>query len=83
VVDTDKADILNNKKLAPYLFDEKNGLALQIPTMEQVGQLRQVATPVNGREYWMAFSNKGRSVKPGSRVTVIVGRLRIDGLVVE
>jgi hypothetical protein len=83
VVDADKADILNNKKVAPYLFDEKNGLALQVPTMEQVGQLRQVAAPVNGREYWMAFSNKGRSVKPGSRVTVIVGRLRIDGLVVE
>jgi hypothetical protein len=83
VVDADKADLLNNKKVAPYLFDEKNGLALQVPTMEQVGQLRQVAAPVNGREYWMAFSNKGRSVKPGSRVTVIVGRLRIDGLVVE
>jgi hypothetical protein len=83
VVDADKADILNNKKATPYLLDEKNGLALQVPTMEQVGQLRQVATPENGREYWMAFSNKGRSVKPGSRVTVIIGRLRIDGLVVE
>lgn len=83
VVDADKADILNNKKVTPYLVDEKNSLALQVPMMENVGQLRQVATPENGREYWMAFSNKGRSVKPGSRVTVIVGRLRIDGLVVE
>jgi hypothetical protein len=83
VVDADKADILNNKKATPYLVDEKNGLALQVPMMEKVGQLRQVATPENGREYWMAFSNKGRSVKPGSRVTVIIGRLRIDGLVVE
>jgi hypothetical protein len=83
VVDADKAAILNNKKVTPYLVDEKNSLALQVPMMENVGQLRQVATPENGREYWMAFSNKGRSVKPGSRVTVIVGRLRIDGLVVE
>jgi hypothetical protein len=83
VVDADKADILNNKKATPYLVDEKNGLALQVPMMEKVGQLRQVATPENGREYWMAFSNKGRSVKRGSRVTVIIGRLRIDGLVVE
>jgi hypothetical protein len=83
VVDADKAAILNNKKATPYLVDEKNSLALQVPMMENVGQLRQVATPENGREYWMAFSNKGRSVKPGSRVTVIIGRLRIDGLVVE
>jgi hypothetical protein len=83
VVDADKAKILNNKKATPYLVDEKNGLALQIPTLEQVGQLRQVATPQNGREYWMAFSNKGRYVKPGSHVTVLIGSLRINGLVVE
>jgi len=83
VVDAGKAEILNDKKATPYLVDDKNGLALQVPTVEQVGQLRQVAAPQNGREYWMAFSNKGRSVKPGSRVTLIVGRLRIDGLAVE
>ena len=84
VVDADKADILNNKKVTPYLVDEKNSLALQVPMMENVGQLRARWPRLkNGREYWMAFSNKGRSLKPGSRVTVIVGRLRIDGLVVE
>ena len=60
-----------------------NGLALQIPNLEQVGQLRQVSPPRNGREYWMAFSNKGRSIKRGSHVTVIIGGLRINGLVVE
>jgi hypothetical protein len=83
VVDADKAKILNKKKATPYLVDEKNGLALQIPNLEQVGQLRQVSPPHNGREYWMAFSNKGRYVKPGSHVTVVIGSLRISGLVVE
>jgi hypothetical protein len=83
VVDADKATILNKKKATPYLVDEKNGLALQIPNLEQVGQLRQVAPPRDGREYWMAFSNKGRSVKRGSHVTVIIGSLQINGLVVE
>lgn len=82
VVDADKAKIVNDKKATPYLIDEKNGLALQIPMLEQVGQLRQVATPQNGREYWMAFSNKGRQVKPGSHVTVIIGGFRAEGLVV-
>src|SRR5437016_4993167 len=83
VVDADKAQLLNKKKATPYLVDEQNGLALQIPNLEQVGQLRQVSPPRNGREYWMAFSNKGRSIKRGSHVTVIIGGLRINGLVVE
>jgi hypothetical protein len=83
VVDADKAKILNDKKATPYLIDEKDGLALQIPMLEKVGQLRQVSAPQNGREYWMAFSNKGRYVKPGSHVTVVIGGLRVEGLLIE
>jgi hypothetical protein len=83
VVDAEKAKVLNEKKYAPYLYDERNGLALQIPQMEKVGQLRQVSDPKEGREYWMAFSNKGRTVKPGDHVTVIIGRFRAEELVVE
>jgi hypothetical protein len=83
VVDADKAATLNSKKAAPYLYDEKDSLALQVPVMDQVGQLRQVAAPQNGRTYWMAFSNKGRYLKPGDHVSLIIGNLRIDGLVVE
>ena len=83
VVDLDKARVLNSKDATPYLVDQQHGLALQIPMMEQVGQLRQVAEPQNGRDYWMAFSNKGRYLKPGNHVTLITGNLRIDGLVVE
>ena len=83
VVDADKAKILNSKQVTPYLVDEQHGLALQVPVMEQVGQLRQVAAPQNGRDYWMAFSNKGRYLKPGNHVTLMVGNLRISGLVVE
>jgi hypothetical protein len=51
--------------------------------VDQVGQLRQVSAPASGRSYWMAFSNKGRLVKPGDRVSVVVGKFRADGLVVE
>ena len=51
--------------------------------MEKVGQLRQTATPENGREYWMVFSNRSHIVKPGNRVTVVIGTFRAQGLVVE
>jgi hypothetical protein len=83
VVDAEKAALINDKSKAPYLIEEKMGLALQIPQMEKVGQLRQTATPENGREYWMAFSNKGKLIKPGSRVDIVIGSFRINDLVVE
>ena len=83
VVDAEKAALINDKAKAPYLIEEKMGIALQIPQMEKVGQLRQTAKPENGREYWMAFSNKGRVIKPGSRVDIVIGSFRINDLVVE
>ena len=83
VVDAGKAALINDKAKTPYLIEEKTGLALQIPAMEKVGQLRQTAKPENGREYWMAFSNKGKLIKPGSRVDIVIGSFRINDLVVE
>lgn len=82
VVDAQKAALVNDKAMTPYLIEERTGLALQVPTMEKVGQLRQTAAPENGREYWMVFSNKS-IVKRGSKVDVVIGSFRIEGLVVE
>jgi hypothetical protein len=83
VVDAEKAALINDKAKSPYLIEEKTGLALQIPQMEKIGQLRQTAKPENGREYWMAFSNKTKAIKPGSRVDIVIGSFRINDLVVE
>jgi hypothetical protein len=83
VVDAEKAALINDKSKPPYLIEEKTGIALQIPQMEKVGQLRQTAKPENGREYWMAFSNKAKFIKPGSRVDIVIGSFRINDLVVE
>jgi hypothetical protein len=83
IVDAEKAALINDKAKTPYLIEEKMGIALQIPQMEKVGQLRQTAKPENGRAYWMAFSNKGKVIKPGSRVDIVIGSFRINDLVVE
>src|ERR1700741_3413510 len=83
VVDAEKAALINDKTKSPYLIEEKMGVALQIPQLEKVGQLRQTAKPENGREYWMAFSNKSKLIKPGARVDIVIGSFRINGLVVE
>jgi hypothetical protein len=83
VLDAEKAKALNDKKSEPALIDPQARVKLVIPSLENVGQLRQTSTPEAGKSYWMAFSNSGRVVKRGDRVTVVIGQFRADGLVVE
>ena len=83
VVNAEKAQVLNDKKANPYLIGEASHVKLVIPSMEKVGQLRQSSTPEAGRSYWMVFSNKGGYVKPGDRVSVVIGTFRASGLVVQ
>ena len=83
VVDATKAKTLNDERAAPYLLDAATGARLEVPETEMMGKLRQVAAPLNGREYWMVFLNGNRLVRPGSRVSVVIGKFRSDGLVVE
>ena len=83
VVDPNKAKQLNDKKAEPSLIDPRAGVKLVVPSLEKVGQLRQSGTPEAGKSYWMAFSNKGGLVKRGDRVTVVIGRFRAEGLVVD
>ena len=83
VLDPERAQMLNDKKATPSLIDPQAGVSLVIPVMDKIGQLRQSATPEAGKAYWMAFSNKGRLVKHGDRVTVVIGEFRAEGLVVN
>lgn len=83
VLDADKAQALNDTKAEPELIDLQARVKLVVPQLEKVGKLRQSSTPSAGRSYWMAFSNKGRLVKRGDRVSVVIGQFRADGLVVE
>jgi hypothetical protein len=83
VVDADKAKPLHQKSSEPSLLDPRAGVSLVIPSVENVGQLRQSGTPEAGKSYWMAFSNKGRLVKRGDRVNIVIGQFRADGLVVD
>lgn len=83
ILDPAKAKLLNDKKVAPSLVDPQAGVKLVIPSLENVGQLRQSMPPEAGKSYWMAFSNKGRFVKRGDHVSVIIGDFHADGLIVD
>jgi len=83
VADPSHARVLNEKANEASLVDLRAGVSLVVPTMEKVGQLRQTAAPQEGRSYWMAFSNRGRPVRRGDRVDVIIGTFRARNLVVD
>jgi hypothetical protein len=84
VLNPGKAQALGDKRSKPAMVDWKTGTRLTVPTMEKIGQLRQQVTQLEqGREYWMVFANPGKLVKPGDRVDVVVGAIRLEGLVVE
>jgi len=77
------AKALGDHESTPYLYAPRSHAMLQIPTMEKIGQLRQLNAAEADKEYWMAFSNKGNLVRPGERVNVIIGKFHADGLLVE
>jgi hypothetical protein len=83
VLDPVKAKDLNDPGVEPSLEDPRAGVSLVIPQMEKIGKLRQTTAPEAGKSYWMTFSNKGRLVKRGDHVNVVIGKFRADGLVVD
>lgn len=83
VVDPERARALADKANEPSLLAPRAGVRLAVPTMEKIGQLRQAGAPEEGKAYWIAFSNKGRPVRRGDRVDVIIGQFRAQGLVVD
>jgi hypothetical protein len=83
VLDPEKAQILNDKKVDAFLDSPMAHARLVIPTLEKVGQLRQGNTPQAATSYWMAFSNPRRTVKRGDHVNIVIGQFHAEGLVVE
>jgi hypothetical protein len=76
IVDPAKAQPLVDRRLTPHLTDEATGTRLAVPSSPKVGPLRQTnrfGPPKEGRIYFVLFANPGRLVKPGSKVTVVIG----------
>jgi hypothetical protein len=83
VLDEEKAKPLFARLTKPVLVHEASGATLSVPVTAKVGPLRNSDPPVEGRTYWMFFNNPGQLVKPGERVSVVIGDFRADGLIVQ
>jgi hypothetical protein len=83
VVDAEKAKPIFDRRTKPVLIDATTGARLVVPVPPKTGALRSSNTPIAGRTYFMFFANPGRFLKPGSRVTVVIGAFKAENLVVQ
>ena len=83
VIDPRLAKPLFERRTKPVLLDEETGSRFVVPTPPKTGALRNSNPPLAGHTYWMFFANPGGFVKPGRRVSVLIGDFRADGLVVQ
>jgi hypothetical protein len=85
VLDPDKARALFERRVRPVLIDDATGLRVTVPDTPKLGQLRSTgARNVKvDRTYSMLFANPGKSIERGTRLTLLVGEARVDGLLVE
>lgn len=66
-----------------YLLVQKTGKKFPVP-VTKVGPLRSTTlSPKKGRQYTILFSNVGKSIKKGDKVSVVIGKFKAENLTVE
>lgn len=83
VTDPEKASPLFARKNKPYLIDQASGAKFAVYNSPKTGPLRTSDAPQADRNYFIFFANPGRYVKPGNKITVVIGDFRVENLVVE
>ncbi|MCF8120655.1 MAG: hypothetical protein K9L83_10640 [Deltaproteobacteria bacterium] len=86
IVDPEKAKTIlsrgkQNKEV--FLLDQKTGKRFPVP-ITKLGPLRATTlSPKKNRQYTILFSNVGKSIKKGDKVSVIIGAFKVENLTVE
>jgi hypothetical protein len=87
VLDSVKAAHLLGPHITRQVIVEKSGAVLKVPSTEKLGSLRSAVRTPNmvkqDRIYVALFANPGRHVKPGDRVTLVLGDFRAAHLAVQ
>lgn len=86
VNDPEKAAPLFDRKIRPYLLDESNGAAFGVPESPKVGQLRSTrrnSDAQTDRDYHILFANPGHMLQAGQKVSLVIGELKLENLVIE
>jgi hypothetical protein len=83
VLNAEKAAPLFDRQTKPYLIDQTSGKKFQVPNPPKTGPLRSSNPPQDDRVYAIFFGNPGTYIRPGSKVTVVIGDFRVEDLLVR
>ena len=83
IIDAEKAAPLFSPKIKPLLISENTGAVMAVPSVPKVGSMRSTRKPLQGRNYVILFANPNNHIKPGHKVTVVIGDYRAEHLIVE
>jgi PAS domain S-box-containing protein len=83
VVDPEKAKPLFDRAVKPYLVDQATGARMVVPSPPKAGPLRTTNPPQAEKSYFVLFANPGGQVRPGGKVTVVIGDFRAEDLTVQ
>jgi predicted secreted protein len=83
IVDAEKSAPLFSPTIKPLLIDENTGAIMAVPTVPKVGSMRSTRKPLQGRNYAILFANPNKHIKPGHKVTVVIGDYKAEHLIVE
>ena len=87
ILDPDKAFPLLKRDIERHVIVEKSGAVLQVPFTEKLGSLKSSVRTSNmvrqDHNYMALFANPGKHVKPGDKVTLVIGNLMAENLVVQ
>jgi hypothetical protein len=85
ILDPEKAAAITKrgKGKKAFLIDQETGKEFPV-SVTKLGPMRATAVkPHADRDYVIMFTNVGKMIKKGSKVTVVVGDCRVENLVVE
>jgi hypothetical protein len=83
ITDSDKAANLLKRGQETFLLHEASGAKLPVSN-SKLGPMRQTAVkPEANRIYFILFSNPATIVKPGDKVSVVIGDFKAEHLTVE
>jgi hypothetical protein len=86
VVDAEKALPLFEHRIKPYVLTDRAHIKLPVPMAPKVGAFRPTNRGKNikaDKTYYMVFANPDSFVKPGEKVSVVIGDFRAENLTVH
>jgi hypothetical protein len=83
VTDPEKAKPVLARGKKTYLMDQASGKVYKV-TVNKLGPMRGTTVqPKKGKQYTILFTNTDSTLKRGSKVSIIIGDCRLEGLTLQ